>query len=217
MTIVPQVMTAGNVGVHSSFWLLLIFPSDLACLAASHWYCIIFLINSFFFLFSFLWQPESALCFHRGIVKDLQMIKLKLRKSCDIIHTVKKLVKLENWDSSLKLKPYISDLDLNPLAGIQTQSKPCLGPKPTWLGLKPSQNPAWDLNQRVWDSNPAKIHGIWFLDLMKIRFLMSHRWKNSVRDKVIGKKWIYSDTERSIPHRAWGITEGEHGCEMWHG
>ena len=127
------------------------------------------------------------------------MIKLKLRKSCDIIHTVKKLVKLENWDSSLKLKPYISDLDLSPLAGIQTQSKPCLGPKPTWLGLKPSQNPAWDLNQRVWDSNPAKIHGIWFLDLMKIRFLMFHRWKNSVRDKVIGKKWIYSDTERSIP------------------
>ena len=129
------------------------------------------------------------------------MIKLKLRKSCDIIHTVKKLVKLENWDSSLKLKPYISDLDLSPLAGIQTQSKPCLGPKPTWLGLKPSQNPAWDLNQRVWDSNPAKIHGIWFLDLMKIRFLMSHHWKNSVRDKVIGKKWIYSDTERSTFHR----------------
>ena len=28
-----------------------------------------------------------------------------------------------------------------------------------------------------------------------------------MRDKVIGKKWIYSDTERSIPHRAWGITE----------
>ena len=42
---------------------------------------------------------------------------------------------------------------------------------------------------------------------MKLRFLMSHRRKNSVRDRVIGKKWIYSDTERSIPHRAWGITE----------
>ena len=25
---------------------------------------------------------------------------------------------------------------------------------------------------------------------MKLRFLMSHRRKNSVRDKVIGKKWI---------------------------
>ena len=31
---------------------------------------------------------------------------------------------------------------------------------------------------------------------MKLRFLMSHHRKNSVRDKVIGK-WIYSDTERS--------------------
>ena len=30
---------------------------------------------------------------------------------------------------------------------------------------------------------------------------MSHRRKNSVRDRVIGKKWIYSDTERSTFHR----------------
>ena len=36
---------------------------------------------------------------------------------------------------------------------------------------------------------------------MKLRFLMSHHRKNSVRDKVIGKKWIYSDTERSTFHR----------------
>ena len=26
---------------------------------------------------------------------------------------------------------------------------------------------------------------------MKLRFLMTHHRKNSVRDKVIGKKWIY--------------------------
>ena len=39
---------------------------------------------------------------------------------------------------------------------------------------------------------------IWFQDLMKLRFLMSHRGKNSVRDKVIGKKWIYS--ERNTLH-----------------
>ena len=32
---------------------------------------------------------------------------------------------------------------------------------------------------------------IWSYDLMKPRFLMSHCRKNSVRDKVIGKKWIY--------------------------
>ena len=38
---------------------------------------------------------------------------------------------------------------------------------------------------------------------------MSHRIKNSVREKVIGKKWIYSDSERSTLHRVWAITEGE--------
>ena len=32
---------------------------------------------------------------------------------------------------------------------------------------------------------------IWFQDLMKLRFLMSHCRKNLVRHKVIGKKWIY--------------------------
>ena len=30
---------------------------------------------------------------------------------------------------------------------------------------------------------------------MKLRFLMSHCKKNSVRDKVIGKKWIYLETD----------------------
>ena len=34
---------------------------------------------------------------------------------------------------------------------------------------------------------------------MKLRFLMSHQRKNSVRDKVIGKKWIY--LERNTLHR----------------
>ena len=42
----------------------------------------------------------------------------------------------------------------------------------------------------------------WFQDLMKLRFLMSHRRKNSVRDKVIGKKWIY--LEKSTFHRQCG-------------
>jgi len=59
----------------------------------------------------------------------------------------------------------------------------------------------WDLNPRDWDSNPAKTHGTWFQDLMKLRFLMPHRRLNSMRDKVIGKKWIYSDSERSTLHR----------------
>ena len=34
---------------------------------------------------------------------------------------------------------------------------------------------------------------------MKFRFLMSHHRKNSVKDKVIDKKWIY--LERSTLHR----------------
>ena len=39
----------------------------------------------------------------------------------------------------------------------------------------------------------------WFQDLMKLRFLMSHGRKNSVRGKVIGKKQIYLD--RDTLHR----------------
>ena len=34
---------------------------------------------------------------------------------------------------------------------------------------------------------------------LKLRFLMSHHRKNSVRDKVIGKKWIY--LEKYTSHR----------------
>ena len=66
------------------------------------------------------------------------------------------------------------------------------------LELKPSQNPVWDSNPHGWDMNPAKTQGTWFQDLIKLRFLMSHLRKNSVRDKVISKKWIYSDSERSL-------------------
>ena len=51
------------------------------------------------------------------------------------------------------------------------------------------------------DSSPAKTHGTWFQGLIKLRFLMSHHRRNSVRNKVIGKKWIYSDSERSILHK----------------
>ena len=82
------------------------------------------------------------------------------------------------------LKLFSSDWGLNPCAGTQTQPKSCLGLEPTKLGL-----------------NPAKTHSTWFQDLMKLRFLMSHRRKNSVRDKVIGKKWIYSDSERNTFRR----------------
>ena len=63
-----------------------------------------------------------------------------------------------------------------------------LGLEPMWLGLKPSQNLAWDLNPYGWDSNPAKTHGTWFQDQMKLGFLMSHRaQKECSESKVIGR------------------------------
>ena len=43
---------------------------------------------------------------------------------------------------------------------------------------------------------------------MKLRFLMSHHRNNSVRDKVIGKEWVYSDSKRSALHRVWAVAEG---------
>ena len=61
-----------------------------------------------------------------------------------------------------------------------------------------------DLNPCGWDSNQAKTHNTWFQDLIKLRFLMYHCRKNSVRDKMIGKKWIYSDSERNTLHRQSG-------------
>ena len=56
-----------------------------------------------------------------------------------------------------------------------------------------------------WDANIAKTHGLpteitdLVQDLMKLRSLMSHHRKNSVRHKVIGMKWICS--ERNTFHR----------------
>ena len=37
---------------------------------------------------------------------------------------------------------------------------------------------------------------------LKLRFLMCHCRKNSVRDKVIGKKWIYLERDTD---RVWAI------------
>ena len=44
-------------------------------------------------------------------------------------------------------------------------------------------------------------------DLTKLGFLMSYHRKNSVRDKVIGNKWIYLEI-RTL-HRVWAISEDE--------
>ena len=58
------------------------------------------------------------------------------------------------------------------------QPKPKLGLKPTFFS--------------------SKSH-TWSQDLMKLRFFTSQHRKNSVRDKVIGEKWIY--LERDTFHR----------------
>ena len=49
------------------------------------------------------------------------------------------------WECRLVLlKPFTTDWNSNPCARTWTQPK---RPKPIWLGLKPSQNPGWDLTQ----------------------------------------------------------------------
>ena len=96
-----------------------------------------------------------------------------------------------------------------------------LGLELTRPWLKPGQRPVWDLNPHGWDLNPAKTQfgsqtymagtqiqpklmvlklrsQIWFQDLMKFRFLMPHNRKNSLRDKVIGKKWILFREEHTL-------------------
>ena len=45
---------------------------------------------------------------------------------------------------------------------------------------------------------------------MKLRFLMSHCRKSSVRFKMVGKKWIFKEETHST-HRAWAISEGNRG------
>ena len=71
--------------------------------------------------------------------------------------------------------------------------------------LEPSLNPDWDLNPHSRDSNPAKTHGLsteithLVSGLNEARFLKSHHRKNSMRDKMIGKIWIY--LEKNTLHR----------------
>ena len=57
---------------------------------------------------------------------------------------------------------------------------------------------------------------MWFQHLMKLRFLMSYCTKNSVRDKVIGKKWIYLE-RKHFADRMWAISECKSGLKLWCG
>ena len=54
-----------------------------------------------------------------------------------------KLVLEKAEEPEIKSKTFTTDWDLNHVVGTQTQSKPCLGLKPTWRGLEPSQNPQY--------------------------------------------------------------------------
>ena len=113
---------------------------------------------------------------------------------------------VRGWDSNTR------GCDVNPaktLLGTWTHMARIQIPPKSCLGLKPSQILAWDLNPRGWDSNSAKTYDTWFQDLMRLRFLMSHHRKNSVRDKVIDK-WIYLD--RNTLHRQ---SVGHHRGWMW--
>ena len=52
----------------------------------------------------------------------------------------------------------------------------------------------------------------WFQHSVKLRFLMSHCRKNSVRDKVIGNKWIY--LKRNTLHRQCGLSQNVSCCSV---
>ena len=96
--------------------------------------------------------------------------------------------------SPLYMKLFNSEWNLSPCAGIRTQTKPSLGLEPMIFQLESLT---------------------WYLDFLRLRSFASHHRKNSVRDKVVGKKWIYS--ERNTLHRVQAITEDECSLERWHG
>ena len=67
-------------------------------------------------------------------------------------------------------------------------------------GILPDQGSNPRPLHRQADSQPLRHQGS-----PKLRFLMSHLRKNSVRDKVIGKKWIY--LERNTPQTECGPSQ----------
>ena len=69
------------------------------------------------------------------------------------------------------LKPFTTDWDLNPCAGIQTQPKPSLGREAMWLGLEPSQNPQYLV------SGPSEAQVLDVLSQKEYRERRSDRYK----------------------------------------
>ena len=116
------------------------------------------------------------------------------------------------WE--LFMKPFTWGWDLNTCARSQIQSKPSLGLKSTRLGLEVSQTllGTWTHVAGTWTQPKSTIFQVrsqtWFQDQMKLTFLMSHYIKNSVKDKVIGKNWIYSERntlQRQFDHFREGV------------
>ena len=72
------------------------------------------------------------------------------------------------------MKLFTSEWNLNQVLGLE----PSAG---TWIQPKS----IWDLNPQDWDLNPAKTHGIWFQDLMMLRFwcLIAERFQWETNDR----------------------------------
>ena len=73
------------------------------------------------------------------------------------------------------------------------------------------------MNPHDRDSNPAKIHGAWFQDLMNLRFLclIIERIQWETQTKIRGG---FVQIQKEIYPRVWAITEGDCGShEMWYG
>ena len=99
-----------------------------------------------------------------------------------------------------QLKLFTTDWVLNPCAGTQPQPKPCLELKPTWLRLKPSQNP-WYLVSRP---NEALV-----LDVSSQKEF-SKRQSDRLRSR-----FIQIQREAHSTDRVWAIAEGECSFKMW--
>ena len=90
---------------------------------------------------------------------------------------------------NLKVKPCTSHWDLNPCGWDSSPAKTQIGTRTHAAGTRTRPKPTvFQLRSHTR-----------FQDLMELRFLMPHGRKNSVRDKVTGKKWIY--LERNTLHR----------------
>ena len=77
------------------------------------------------------------------------------------------------------------------------------------MGVKPGNSGGTWTQARTHCLLIEVIHLGFIYSLIKLRFLMSCHRENSVRDKVIGKKWICLERNTLHRQRVWAIAEGE--------